>query len=233
MIKCVIIDKDKASRASTEKCVEQFAHLTLIKSCATVADAADMIKDNKVDLIFLAIPPEPGTSLDFLKFMKYERPQLVFISDEKKLAKEAFDHDAADFILKPVTVDRIAKSLTKAIKTDGAALKPGDFMKNSNVLFIKDKKNYHRADLKDISLVEALSDYVSIYAKDKRFVVHATMKSMEKMLPSDQFVRIHNSYIVRLDKIEEITKDSILVNERELPVSHTYKKLLMERMKLI
>src|SRR5438477_219052 len=144
MIKCVIIDKDKASRAETEKAVAQFEHLTLIKSFPIVADAAETIKENKIDLIFLSIPPEPGTSLDFLKFMKYERPQLVFISDQKKLAKEAFDHDAADFILKPVTIDKIAKSLSKAIKTDGAAAKPADFIKNSNVLFIKDRKNYYR-----------------------------------------------------------------------------------------
>jgi DNA-binding LytR/AlgR family response regulator len=232
MIKCVIIDKDKTGRKQTEECVAQFAHLTLIKSCGTIAEAVDAIKENKVDIIFLTIPPEVGSSLDFLKFMKYERPQLVFISEEKKLAKEAFDYDAADFILKPVTVERIAKAVSKAIKTE-TGVKPADFQTNSNVLFIKDKKNYYRTNLKDISMVEALSDYVSIYAKGKRFVVHATMKSMEKKLPQDQFVRIHNSYIVRLDRVSEITKDSVTVDDRELPVSHTYKKLLMERLKLV
>jgi DNA-binding LytR/AlgR family response regulator len=229
MIKCVVIDKDKKSREETEKSIAQFAHLTLLKSFATVAEAAEIIKENKVDIIFLTIPPPIGNSLEFLKFMKYEKPDLVFISEEKKLAKDAFDFEAKDFILKPVTVERMAKALSKVSKT----MEEGEFLLHSSTLFVRDKRHYVKVLLKDIYLVEALSDYVNIYAKDKRFTVHATMKSMEKKLPEVDFVRIHNSYIVRIDKITEISKDSITVHDRELPVSHTYKKQMMERLKLI
>jgi DNA-binding LytR/AlgR family response regulator len=229
MIKCVVIDKDKKSREETEKCIAQFAHLDLVKSAATVADAAEAIKENKVDIIFLSTPPEIGKSLDFLKFMKYEKPDLVMMGGEKAQAREAFDHDAADFILKPVTVERIAKSLTKVSKT----LEEDDVLLHSTVLFVRDKRHYVKVNLKDLYLVEALSDYVNIYVTGgKRYTVHATMKSMLNKLPETEFVRIHNSYIVRIDKIKEITKDTVEVEDRELPVSHTYKKGMMQRLKL-
>ena len=229
MIKCVIIDKDKASRAATEKCVAQFPHLNLLKSFSTVADAAETIKDNKVDVVFLSIPPAVDHSLDFLKFMKYERPDLVFISSEKKLAKEAFDHDATDFILAPVTVDRVAKSLAKISKTFNTE----ELMMKSSVLFVKDKRHWVKVLYSDIFLIEALSDYVNIYTKDKRYTVHATMKSMEKRMPANEFIRIHNSYIVRIESIKEIDKDSVTVEDKTLPVSHTYKKALLEKLKIV
>jgi DNA-binding LytR/AlgR family response regulator len=230
MIKCVIIDKDKTSRAATENCVKVFGHLNLIASFSTMADAADTIRETKIDLIFLTLPPEPGNSLEFMKFMKYEKPELVFISDEKKFAKDAFDHDAIDYIQKPVTVERIAKAISKSFGNQNST--PDELIGKENVLFVKDKRHFVRVNLTDIYLVEALSDYVNIYTKEKRFTVHATMKSMVDKLPDDQYARIHNSYIVRIDRIQEITKDSITLEGQEYPISHTYKKNLMEKLKL-
>jgi DNA-binding LytR/AlgR family response regulator len=231
MIKCVIIDKDKDSLAATEKCVKLFGHLILVDTFTTVAEAAPTIKENKIDLIFLTLPPEVGSSLEFLKFMKYERPEMVFISGEKKFAKEAFDHDAIDFILKPITVERLAKAIAKAFGSQGGTSME-ELIGKENILFVKDKRHFVRVNLTDIYLVEALSDYVNIYAKDKRYTVHATMKSMVDKLPADQYVRFHNSYIGRIDRIQEITKDALTLEGKEYPVSHTYKKSLLEKLKL-
>src|SRR4029079_11734816 len=104
---------------------------------------------------------------------------------------------------------------------------------NGSQLFVKDSHRLVKIDMKKIQMVEALADYVNIYTAEKRYTVLSTLKGILEKLPQNDFMRVHKSYIIRLDAIGQIEDNTISIDKKLIPVSNTYKKQLMERLKII
>src|SRR6185369_14074613 len=109
MIKCIIVDDDKSSRKEIEDLVSQIKHLHIAKTFNTLSEATDTLLNHQVDILFLDIPVAGEDEVGFLEDLKYGKPKIIITSKTKDVAKQAFDIDAVDFILKPVTVPRIVK----------------------------------------------------------------------------------------------------------------------------
>jgi DNA-binding LytR/AlgR family response regulator len=231
-MQCLIIDDDEIARRAVQHCVERTDFLHLAGTCQSVPEALQVIREKKIDLIFLDVEMPEMSGIDFLRTFK-EIPQIILITGKKEYAAEAFDYDATDFLLKPVEYARFLKAALKAqnIHQSMQVKKEDD---GEDALFIKkDGNRLVRLPAKDILWVEALADYVNIHTRDGRHTLLATMKSIEAKLPAKDFIRIHRSYIVRLDQVSEIEENSVIISGKILPVSRSHKEDLFRRLKLL
>ncbi|HLG03971.1 MAG TPA: LytTR family DNA-binding domain-containing protein [Bacteroidia bacterium] len=232
ILECLIIDDDEIARRMVRHCVERTDFLHLAGSCASVPEALKIIREKKIDLIFLDVEMPEMSGIDFLRTFK-EIPQIILITGKKEYAAEAFDYDVTDFLLKPIDYGRFLKAVMKAQNIHGniQVKKEED---GEDALFIKKEGGrLVRLAAKDIIWVEALADYVNLHTREARHTLLATMKSIEARLPSKDFIRIHRSYIVRLDQVKEIEENSVIVHGKVLPVSRSHKEDLYRRLKLL
>jgi two-component system response regulator LytT len=230
MINCIIVDKNKAERKIVEGVLRQIRHLHIVKTCASLADAAEYFLSHSIHILFIDLEHPTIESLNILDEMKQERPKIIIMSAEREMATFAYDIDAIDFILKPISVARVVKAMAKALHLDHSHK---ELIQDDSSIFLKIDHKFVKVDLKDIYLVEALSDYVNVHTNNKRYTVHGTMKAMEERLPESDFIRVHKSYIVRIDHIVEVERETLFIEKRMIPVGNTFRKPLMERLKII
>lgn len=143
----------------------------------------------------------------------------------------AFDLDAADYIVRPITWARFLKAVTKAQLLHSATHITVN--KRSNILFIKEDSHYVRIAFDEIDYVKAMGDYAVVMNTKKKFIVHQTMKNILKKLPPDKFVRVHHSYIVNISKITVIGEVSVHFDNEKIPISRKYKKDLLSKLQLL
>jgi DNA-binding LytR/AlgR family response regulator len=228
---CIIVDDDELIRIDLEEKVRQTMTLNLVGSCSNAMEAAGLVMSQNVDLIFLDVMMPGMTGMEFIKTLSVSRPELVMITSNREFAAEAFDYDVTDFLVKPVSYDRFLKAVTKAKRNfdkKGTTISTID-----DHIFIKVASRFIKLELKNIQYIEALADYVTIHTAADKYTIHSTMKALENTLPANDFARIHNSFIVRLDKIAAIEDNSVTVNKSTIPVSRNKFKPLMQRLKLI
>jgi DNA-binding LytR/AlgR family response regulator len=228
---CIVVDDDEMIRIDLEEKIRQTMMLNLVGSCSSAMEASNLVMTQSIDLIFLDVMMPGMSGIEFIKTLSASRPEVIMITSNKDFAAEAFDYDATDFLVKPVTYDRFLKAVSKAKRNfdkKGTTINTID-----DHIFIKVASRFIKLELKKIQYIEALADYVTIFTDSEKYTIHSTMKGIEATLPANDFARVHNSYIVRLDKIAAIEDNSITVNKSTIPVSRNKFKPLMQRLKLI
>lgn len=166
------------------------------------------------------------TGIEFLRSIK-EVPQVILVSSKPDYALEAFEHDVTDYILNPITYERFLKAAQKA-KNIHEAVTGSDG--KGNEFFVKIKQELVKIYLNEIQYVEAYGDYVKVISESGKFVFLSTMKSLETKLPKEDFLRVHKSFIVRLDKITKFDSHTAYINNQEVLVSRTYRDLLKSKL---
>jgi DNA-binding LytR/AlgR family response regulator len=244
VLQCLILEDDTVSRQLLEKFIEKTEGLELVNSCNSAEEALNKLQLQPVDLIFLDIELPEASGIDFLNSLD-KKPMVIFVTGESDYALEAFDHRAVDFLLKPFNYPRFTQAIQRAkelyhLNENGHAEAGTLESVDLDAIFVRHNSKYIKVPIKEILWVEAIGDYVQINclpnatSKQRRYTVHSTMKGMEQKLPAQQFKRVHRSYIVRLDVIQEI-EDSTLVLEGDkmVPVGKSYKNNLMQSLNLI
>lgn len=225
----IIVDDDK----TTQDIIESFAGNTkvinLVKKCNSAMEATDILLQEKIDLMFLDVVMPEINGIEFMNSFTGNIPQVIMISADDNFAKDAFNLDVTDFLVKPISFPRFLKAITKAKKNYD------NFSGNATEenIFVKVNSRLMKLNSTDILLVEAMADYVAIHTASQRYIVHSTMKAIENKLSQADFVRIHNSYIVRIDKISEIEDNTLAINNKVIPISKSHRKNLMNRLKLL
>ena len=225
---CIIVDDEELSRLAIKKCIEQTQFLNLVGVCNDAMEATEVLQTEKVDLVFLDIEMPNMSGIDLVK--NFEVPQIIFVTSKSEFASEAFELDVTDYIVKPVELPRFLKAANKAKEIHESK---GVAEVHSDHVFIKQDSRYIKIKLEDIYYIEALADYVNIYLENKRHTILSTMKAIEAKLPDEQFVSVHRSYIVRIDRIKEIEDNTIVMGEKLIPVSRSYKENLMNHLKML
>jgi len=228
---CIIVDDDEMIRIDLENKIHQTTMLNLIGSCSSAIEASNLVMTRTVDLMFLDVLMPDMTGMEFMKTLDASKPEVIMITSNKEFAVEAFEYDVTDFLIKPVAYDRFLKAVTKAKRNfdkKGTTINTVD-----DHIFIKVSSRFIKLDLKTIQYIEALADYVTIHTLTDKFTIHSTMKGIEQTLPANDFARVHNSFIVRLDKISAIEDNCVSVNKVSIPVSRNKFKPLIQRLKLI
>jgi len=226
---CIIVDDDELSRLALRHCVERTENLILIAECENATQALESIRSQKIDLIFLDIEMPEMSGIDFIRNFQ-DLPQIIFVTINNGYRAEAFDYNVTDFIIKPVEYSRFLQGVDKAREINETIQVSSEC--ETDILIKKDYKLI-KIDVKEINWIEALADYVNIYTSNGRFTVLSTMKSIEQKLPSIEFVRVHRSYIIRIDKISEMNVNTVKIGKKLVPIGRSYKENFMIKLKLI
>ncbi len=242
-VRAIIVEDEALARNLLKNYLSGYEKIEVISECENGFDGLKAINELKPDLVFLDVQMPKLTGFEMLELLEY-KPEIIFTTAYNQFAIKAFEQHAVDYLLKPFSKDRLFVAIERAIeKIDGN--KSGDLpidklteMPESEVIervVVKDKNKIHIIPVEQIRYIESLDDYVMIYTKDKRFVKQKTMKFFEDHLNSNEFIRIHRSYIVKVEEIAEIQqyeKEShivILKNDHiKLKVSKTGYKNLKE-----
>ena len=225
---CIIVDDDEFSRKILKDFIAQTDILNLTGECSTPIEAINILGKEKVDLMFLDIKMPEMTGMELIKNLEH-KPLIILITGFKEFALEAFEYNVTDYIVKPLNYARFSKAVDRANelhKNQIAELSEDDF-------FVKSSGSLVKISSKEILWIEALENYMIIHTIKDKHTVHTTMKALEDKLPSEEFIRVHKSYIVRKDKIESITDDGIYIGEEHIPVGRTYKQELNKNIKLL
>lgn len=228
---CIVVDDDEIDRKFLEILISKTSFLNLVQSCTSSMEASDVVLNHKIDLIFLDVEMPEMTGLEFIKVLAHNKPQVILVTSKQQYAIDAFDYDVADFIVKPVTQDRFIKAVMKAKEIIDSQNKNASY---DHDIFVKSDSQLIKLKTSDILYIEGMENYVVVHTASQSFTLHTTMKGIGSKLPSNQFLRIHQSYIVRLDKISKIEDNTLVMSGGKMvTVSRSLKQTLMDRLKLI
>jgi DNA-binding LytR/AlgR family response regulator len=226
-IRCLIIDDEPLAQRIVERYVREIPTLELVQRCDNALEAMEILKEKKIDLIFLDINMPKLTGLEFLRILKH--PPLVIITTAyAEFAIQGYELDVVDYLMKPFGMERFLKAIQKVqdilkprehplpAKTSGES-------QEDQYIFVKSSKKTYRISLNDILYIEALGDYVKIFTTDRMIISYHSMKNLENLLSPKQFPRIHKSFIVSLSKIELIEGNQVKLKDRYIPIGTNFK----------
>ncbi len=226
---CLIVDDEQISREILAKLVERTTQLDLISSCENAKEARKVMASMKIDLVFLDVEMPGISGIDLLESIE-EKPLVIFVTSKEEYAVKAFEYDAVDYLLKPLDYARFLKATSKAKDIFESRQTVQDGMTN---LFVKKDNQLVKIRFSEILYIEASADYMLIYTESERFIVHITMKALNERLPPGDFARIHRTYTVRLDKIEGVEDNMVVIANKRLPIGGSYKDNLYKYLNLL
>lgn len=239
-IRTIIVEDEELARNLLKSFLKDAENIELIAECENGFEGVKMINELKPDLVFLDIQMPKITGFELLELLDH-KPHIIFATAYDQYALKAFEYNAADYLLKPYSKDRLMEAIEKVanrIKDEGPASdvaeKVSDYPKEDFLdrIVVKDRHKIHIIPVDQVRYIESMDDYVMIYTHEGRYMKQKTMKYLESALNPKNFVRIHRSYIVKVEEINEIQqyeKESYIVilhDKTKLKVSKTgYKNL--------
>jgi two-component system LytT family response regulator len=227
MLKCLAIDDEPLALELLEDNISKVPYLQLVASCNNPIEAMQILQHEQVDLIFLDIQMPGLTGLQFIQTIQ-EKPMFILITAYEKYALEGFNLDVVDYLVKPVALERFIKACNKAWELHQLKTKKNIAGEQPNYFFINADYSLIKVVFTDIMWIEGFKDYLKIHLKStsKPLVARLTMKSIEEQLPASMFARVQKSFIVSKDYITAIRKNSIFINDVEIPVGDNYKDVI-------
>ncbi|MCX6244372.1 MAG: LytTR family DNA-binding domain-containing protein [Bacteroidetes bacterium] len=232
MIRCIAIDDEKLALDLIEDDIRKVPFLELVKTCRSGFEALDVLQNEKIDLLFLDIQMPDISGIQFLKSLN-NKPLVIFTTAYEKYALEGFELDVIDYLLKPYSFERFLKAVNKAqeylINTGNIQLPEtaGATSPEGNFFFVKSDYKLVKIEISEILYIESLKDYVKIYTGGKPILTLSSMKAIEERLPSSDFIRVHRGFIVNIRKIRYIQRNSIMVENKEIPIGENYKEAFL------
>jgi len=224
-LNCIIVDDEPLSQDVLEDFIKACPDLKLIAVCDDALEAGEVVKKERVDLLFLDVTMPKLSGIGFIKSLK-EPPLFILVTAYPEYAIEGFEIDAVDYLLKPVSFERFRTAVNRAVERYSAR---DELELTEHIMVRANKKNY-RINFNEILYLEAQGDYVRFVTNNKSLMVHGTLKEFISEIPENKFVRIHKSYIISLSKVEYTEGNQVKVGESKLPVSLSYKDEFLEKM---
>jgi DNA-binding LytR/AlgR family response regulator len=233
MIRCLIVDDEPLALHILEDYISKIPFLQLVKATTNPIEALTLVQEKLVDLVFLDVQMPELTGIQFLRIAN-GKAKVILTTAYPQYALEGYELDVIDYLLKPIAFDRFFKSVQKAqgvLQPAAAPTQPeparqqqkqNDFL--SDFIFVKTEHKIQKVYLNDILFIEGLKDYISIFTPAERIITLQNMKKMEDALPERNFIRVHKSYIVSINKIDSIERSRIFIGDKIIPVGDTYRE---------
>lgn len=226
---CIIVDDDEASINVFTQIIKQVGYLNVIQTFSTPMEAIEALKKHHdTDILFLDIEMPEMSGLDMIKTLA-DKPQIILTTSHTEYALDAYDLDVVDYLVKPITLPRLLKALSK-VKQPAINTNNNHLSLEQDFFFVKKDSVLTKVPVKDILWIEALGDYVNLHTKNERFILHITLKSVESKLPATKFVRVHRSYIVHIDNVRTVEDTTIYINDVSIPIGALYRENFLKRL---
>ncbi len=230
-LNCIIIDDDEACRVLLEQLISQVDSLKHTGSFENGRQAINAFKNSDTHLIFLDVEMPEMSGLDMLAKLEI-KPMVILTTSHKEYALDSYEHEIVDYLVKPITLPRFLKAVSKA-ERHFENLFLGNGGTDRNYFFIRKDSVIHKVPVTDVQWIEAMGDYVTVHTKEKKYILHSTLRTIESKLPADKFVRVHRSYIVQLNNIKTVEDTSIYIGENAIPLGALYKSNFLKRLGIL
>lgn len=231
-INCLIIDDEPLAVDVIKSHIEKLDSLHVVATCHRAAEAFDILRTKKIDLLFLDIHMPGLSGLEFLRSLR-NPPRVIMTTAFKEYALEGYELDIVDYLMKPISFDRFVKAVNKFFDQQPRDIelhhaKPG--CDSNDFMYIRTGKMVHKVLLKNIMYVESLKDYVNIHTPERTITARQTLSSIENMLNEEQFMRIHRSFIISINHINGFTATTISIADKNLPIGRNYKQQVFHQL---
>ena len=227
-IKCIIVDDEPMARDVIRRYIEKVPILKLTNEFGNAIDATIFLQEQSVDMIFLDIRMPQLSGTEFVRSLR-NVPKIIFTTAHKEYAHEGFELDVIDYLLKPIRFDRFLRAVNKAfpqrqqeVETHGLIVNEESKPATSFIYLRVDRKMI-KVLLDNILYIESDKDYVKVFTEKGFIITRQTIASVEAMLSESQFIRIHRSYIISLNKLKSFTAEVVEIGNKELPIGKLYR----------
>lgn len=220
----IVVEDDNTSRFLLEELLKVSGRFNVISSFLNPVEAVSFVNSNEVDVIFLDVEMPELSGLDFAKVIT-SKAKVIITTSEKDYAVDAFEINAFDFLLKPVELNKLT---AVAARLDETAKLNTD----SKPMFLKTKEGFIKIDLDSVLYVSAEADYVFYHTNEKRFIARQSMTKVLEVCGSN-FIQVHRSFIINLDKVISFTSDKIELGTERIPLSRGYRENFQNRINKI
>ncbi len=231
VLTCLIVDDEPPAIRILEKYAAQLPELNCVATTTRAIEVLQLVEKHQPDILFMDIQMPGLTGLQLSSLLKGQT-HIILTTAYSQFAMESYELEITDYLLKPISFDRFIKAVEKVRKQ----LSPQKQEQSSReeFFFVKtDGKNrFKKIRLGDIYYLESVRNYVVFQLKEDQVVTYSTLKYFEENLPQEQFIKIHKSYLIALDKVEKTDNHSVWVLGKELPLGNTYKEDFFKRIDL-
>lgn len=227
-LRCLIVDDEPVAIQGIAYYIDKLDFLEVADTCSSALEAAEILKDKEIDLLFLDINMPHLSGIEFLESLD-KAPLTILTTAYSEYALEGYKLNVVDYLLKPIAFNRFFQAAQKAqeLFESRIVLQKRVGESNSN-MYVRQNDAFVRIIWADILYVEGMQNYLKIYLKDRALVIHQTMSSLEEMLPKEFFFKIHRSFLVNITHIDSIAGGWLLIGGNELPIAKKRKEELLK-----
>ena len=229
-ITCIAVDDEPLALEIIEDYIQKVPFLTLLQSFDNALSAMGFLRKQKTDLMFLDIQMEELTGIQMLNILK-PKPEVIFTTAHDQFALQGYEFDVTDYLMKPISFERFVKAVDKVheqfCRQKNAKCPPEElsiYNPKIDYFFIKSGFKLHKVSFGEIYYIEGQGDYLKIVTPQARIMTLQTFRGIEVILPPGNFIRVHKSYIIAIDKIESIEGNMIKILDKFIPLGESYKK---------
>lgn len=230
-VNCIIVDDEPVAREILENHLSKIDNIHVITSCKNAIEAFRIINTTEVDLVFLDINMPEISGLSFAKSMSKDL-KIIFTTAYREYAVDGFDLKAVDYLLKPISFERLLQGINKFFEETATSAMPtsndSPTVKEDSI-FVRADRKMVKVSFQDIIFIESLGDYLKIHLDgNKTLVTRETLSNIQARLPQNDFIRTHRSFVVSIQKIESFTSETIEIHRHEIPISRSYRDRVVE-----
>ncbi|TFH38563.1 MAG: response regulator transcription factor [Bacteroidia bacterium] len=232
IISCIIVDDEPVAREVLEELLAGIPPVKIIATCRNAMEAFSVISEKRIDLVFLDINMPGISGLSFAKSINREI-KIIFTTAYREYAVEGFDLRAVDYLLKPISFERLLQSVNKYLDENSAGLaakKTESENEKSNHIFVKSERKMVKICFDEVKYIESVGDYIRIWLNDRSVVTRESISSIEARVPRDEFIRTHRSFIVSVNGIDSFTSEYVEIGKNQIPVSRSYRDDVLRRL---
>ena len=219
----LIVDDEPFARKLVAAHASKIEGLDLSGECGNAIEANNFLQIHTVDLIFLDIQMPEITGLQFINTLK-NPPSIILTTAFREFAPEAFELDVVDYLLKPISFERLLKSVNKFFDRKANSSTASVATENTDMfLHLKADRKTHKIPMQDVLYIESLDEYVKVYIKDKIIITRENISTLELKLSGNHFVRIHRSFIVSTKAITSVSAEGVELTNKFLPFGRAFK----------
>jgi len=228
-LKCVIVDDEPLAITVLQGYLKKIPTIEVIATFNDALSVYEILKEQEIDFLFLDIEMPNLTGIDFLK--SFTKPPLVIItSANKNYAIEGFELNVIDYILKPLTFERLLKAINKIIEIKSAKPIHEKDVEITDHIYLKENKRMVKIYIENILYIESIKDYVKVVTKSKTVITKQQLGYFETILNPKKFIKIHRSYIIAVNQIDAFSCSTVEIGSIEIPIGRKYKEETLQKL---
>ena len=234
MLRCLIVDDENGAIEILTRYIDKTPDIELVRSFRDSIDALTFLADNEVDLVFLDIDMPNLDGMKLSNLIRNKNTKIIFCTAYSEYAVESYEKEALDYLLKPIPYKRFCKAVDRALKNRSNESKLDRAEKirkigSSSKLFLKSGPRIHQVNIGDLLYMEKKGHYVVFHTPGGELLSRMNMNDLMNTLSSDNFLRVHRSFVIAIDKIGTIEKHLVVVGGKKIPIGESYRDDFFKR----